>query len=405
MSKNIIFCADGAWPNPGFDARAHEAAVVSNVYQLFVDMKGLVDKRSLLLANEQEKTWTDGRGEVAQVAKYIHGAGDPHNGLMKLLDGVFGASVITPVVRGYTFISRHWQPGDRIYLVGFSHGAWTARTLANLIIDKGLINRDKVRLDERHKQKEEAWRLAASIWAQHRAQSGINGNPSDTLPIDVPAYFYDSLDPACRVNDVPVEAVAVWETVGRLGIPEYFGDKRMDIFRFGNNELHPRVKYGLQAIAIDEQRVDFAPAMWANRERIVQVMFPGTHHDVGGGYGCFEEECGLSNGAYLWMRDALDDLGMNLLRSEAIANPLGRLHCEWFPPTPWSGIAPRRLPAPLTSSMMIHRSAIERLQGGALLPYQSADSGEWLTGRYTPQSLRGYFHTPWEVPREWAVAI
>lgn len=79
MSKNIIFCADGAWRASGMDEQVDGETVVSNVYQLFVDMKGLEDKQSLLLANEQEKTWVGRSGEIAQVAKYIYGTGDPHN--------------------------------------------------------------------------------------------------------------------------------------------------------------------------------------------------------------------------------------------------------------------------------------------------------------------------------------
>jgi hypothetical protein len=403
MSKNIIFCADGDWSPPGIDEPAELATVVSNVYQLFVDMKGLVDKESLLLANEQEKTWTDGGGEVAQVAKYIHGVGDPHNGFAKLLGGTFGAGLITPVVRGYTFISRHWEPGDRIYLVGFSHGAYTARVLASMIIDRGLLNREKLHLDDRHK--EEAWRMAASVWATHRAHTpGIDSSQLGGVLRDYPAFFCDSVDPLCMTSSVPVEAVGVWETVGHLGIPKYFNDRRMDVFRFRDNVLHSRVKYGLQAIAIDEQRVDLVPAIWDNRDRIVQVLFPGIHHDVGGGYSRCEDACGLSNGAYLWMHDALDDLGMNLLRSEVVADACGKLHCEWYPPTTWQRITPRRLPAPLSSSMMIHRSAIERLAAGARLPYQSAQNGDWLTGGYVPQALHGFFRTPWEVPREWAIS-
>lgn len=403
MSKNIIFCADGGWSPPGIEESADNAAIVSNVYQLFVDVKGLVDKESLLLANEQEKSWFDGSGEVTQVAKYIHGVGDPNNTFVKLLGGTFGVGIITPIVRGYTFISRYWEPGDHIYLVGFSHGAYTVRALASLIIDRGLLNRDKLCLDERHK--EEAWRMAASVWAIHRAHTpGVDSSLLGGVLRDLPAFFCDSVDPLCMTSSVPVEAVAVWETVGHLGIPKYFNDTRMDVFRFRDNVLHSRVKYGLQAIAIDEQRVDLAPAVWDNRDRIVQVLFPGIHHDVGGGYSGFEGECGLSNGAYLWMRDALDDLGMHLMRSEALADPLGALHCEWYPPTTWQRIMPRRLPAPLSASMMIHRSAIERLAGGAILPYQSEQNGTWLTGSYTPQALRGFFRTPWVVPREWAIS-
>lgn len=203
---------------------------------------------------------------------------------------------------------------------------------------------------------------------------------------------------------VPIEAVAVWETVGHLGIPKYFNDKRMDIFRFTDAVLHPRVKYGLQAIAIDEQRVFLAPALWDNRDGIAQVLFPGIHHDVGGGYSPDEQECGLSNGAYLWMHDALDDLGIKLLASTTVADPFGRLHCDWFAPVAGQRLSPRRLLPPLSSSMMIHRSAIERLKGGEKLPYQSASNGEWLEGSYTPLTLRHYFRQPWEIPGEWVIS-
>lgn len=403
MGKNIIFCADGTWKPPGVDELPDDDLVVSNVYQLFVDMKGVGDKQSLLLANEQEKFWLDSSGQVAQVAKYIHGVGDPHNSFVKLLGGTFGASMITPIIRGYTFLSRYWEPGDRIYLIGFSRGAYTARALANMIIDRGLLNRDRLHLDERHK--DEAWRMAASVWALHRAHTpGISSNLLGAVLRDFPAFFCDSVDPLCMTSSVPVEAVAVWETVGHLGIPKYFNDKRMDVFRLTDNELHTRVKYGLQAIAIDEQRVDLTPAVWDNRDRIVQVLFPGIHQDVGGGYNCSEADCGLSNGAYLWMHDALDDLGMHLAPSEMKADPLGRLHCEWYPPTTWQRISPRRLPAPLSSSMMIHHSAVDRYKSGVPVPWQSAQGGEWLYGRYLPTSLQNDLPQPGEVPREWAVS-
>lgn len=402
MGKNIIFCADGTWNPPGAEELHSDESAASNVYQLFVDMKGTLDKQSLLLANEQEKSWVGGSGTTAQVAKYIYGAGDPHNSLVKMLGAAFGADIVTPIIRGYTFISRHWQPGDRIYLVGFSHGAYTARALANMIIDRGLLNRDRLNLSERNK--EEALRMAASVWALHRAHTpGVNSSQLGALLRDFPAFFCDSVDPLCMTSSVSVEAVAVWETVGYLGIPKYFNDRRMDVFRLSNNELHLRVKYGLQAIAIDEQRVDLTPALWDNRERIVQVLFPGSHHDVGGG-GFSEEECGLANGAYLWMHDALDDLGMHLAPSEVQADPLGRLHCEWYPPTSWLRISARRLPAPLSSSMMIHYSAVDRMKARGSLLSQSARGGEWLIGSYSPPALQSYLRNSGEVPGEWAIS-
>lgn len=103
-----------------------------------------------------------------------------------MLGGTFGASIMTPIVRGYTFISRHWQPGDRIYLVGFSQGAYTARVLANMIIDRGLLNRDALNL----RSKEEAWTMAASVWTQYRAHApGINPNLLGGVLNDLPTFF------------------------------------------------------------------------------------------------------------------------------------------------------------------------------------------------------------------------
>ncbi|HKM97581.1 MAG TPA: DUF2235 domain-containing protein [Buttiauxella sp.] len=403
MSKNIIFCADGTWTAPGVEPKPDDETIASNVYQLFIDLKGAVDQQSLLLANEQEKTLTDNSGYVVQVAKYIYGMGDPHNGLVKRLGGAFGANLIVPIIRGYTFISRHWQPGDRIYLVGFSHGAYTARVLAEMIIDRGLLSREKLNLNQR--SKDEAWRFASSVWAQYLAHSPeINPTLLGSVVRELPGFFCDSVDPTCIVRPASIEAVAVWETVGQMGIPKYFTDKRYNIFRFNNTELHPRVKYGLQALAIDEQRVDLAPVLWDNRDRILQVLFPGIHQDVGGGYQLTPEDSSLSNGAYLWMHDALDDLGIHLAPSAVVADPLGPLHCDWYPPTPFLRIMPRHLPPPVTSSMMVHQSVIERLSGDATLLQQSAITGEWQPGPYAPEPLQDYLHGQGAIPINWAIA-
>lgn len=403
MSKNIIFCADGTWTAPGVENQADDEAAASNVYQLFVDLKGTVDKQSLLLANEQEKILTNSSGGIVQVAKYIYGRGDPHNGLVKRLRGAFGAELIVPIIRGYTFISRHWQAGDRIYLVGFSQGAYTARVLAQMIIDRGLLNREKLNLNARNK--DEAWRFASSVWAQYLAHSpDMSPSLLGGVVRELPGFFCDSVDPTCITRPASIEAVAVWETVGQMGIPKYFNDKRYNVFRFNNTELHSRVKYGLQAIAIDEQRLDLAPVLWDNRDRILQVMFPGIHHDVGGGYIGTDEDRSLSNGAYLWMHDALDDLGVNLAPSEVVADPLGPLHCDWYPPTRYLRIMPRQLPPPVTSSMMVHQSVIERLSGGATLLQQSAITGEWLSGSYSPQPLQDYLRGEGAIPINWAIA-
>jgi len=144
MPKNIVFCADGTWSGLG-DGDAEDAVQpgATNVLRLFATLDGRITDDSLRKRDEQEKAARDADGEPAQVAKYLHGVGDSRNTIRKLLGGVFGEGFIERIVRGYTFVSRNYEAGDRIMLVGFSRGAYTVRALAGMItkIDLALEKR------------------------------------------------------------------------------------------------------------------------------------------------------------------------------------------------------------------------------------------------------------------------
>ncbi|WP_165460745.1 DUF2235 domain-containing protein [Atlantibacter sp.] len=401
MSKNIVFCADGLWGGPD-DDRQYGPVRAGNVYQLFVALRGDVDQHSLLLANEQEKTWRSADGDVLQVAKYIHGMGDPNNSFANSVESAYGARFIVPVVRGFTYISRHYQPGDRIWLIGFSHGAYTVRVLADMILDRGLLNSQQLQYTERNKS--EAWRRAAAMWTQYRAYAApLDGEALEQVLRDLPDYFFDRPKPDDSITHVPVEAVAVFDTVGKKGIPAYYQDKRADAFRFGSATLGAQVKYGLHAVAVDEERVDFEPVLWDFRDRILQVLFAGIHEDIGGGYDDESDDSGLSNIALRWMHDVLSDLGLDINSCSVTGCSAGPLHCRWFPPTPWQTLAPRRFPAPLDSSLMIHQSVIDRIYGGSGLPFQSPIDGSWKWGEYHPAALRKHMTTG-GILKNWAIA-
>src|SRR4029079_3577876 len=122
LSKQIIFCADGTWNGPGepsgttdIDSATPQDPVinddVTNVVKLFVNLRAQVTAESQGLKNETEMVCRDTAGKVLQVAKYLHGVGDSKNAAIKVLVGVFGVGVITRIVRGYTFISRYYEPG------------------------------------------------------------------------------------------------------------------------------------------------------------------------------------------------------------------------------------------------------------------------------------------------------
>lgn len=393
MSKSIIICLDGTWNGPDEKDPAG-AATPTNVQQLFEGLSGSGPLGPT--ANEQEVTFADEHGTVLQAAKYIHGVGDASNVLAHEVQGAFGLGLIGRIVRGYTYLSRMYQPGDLIYVVGFSRGAYTARALAGFVVGKGLLNWSAMNLAA---SSPSSYIAGIAAWQQYKAAlhsddpgllhtlAGYVTDISDRLAIGtarVPPLQFSA--------SVPIATVAVWETVGALGIPDIqAGDGtlvRKDLFEFADTALSPAVSQGLHAVAVDEQRVDFTPTLWDTRGGVVQVLFPGAHADVGGGYA--PNESGLANGALAWMATRLSAAGVLLANFVAPPpNPLDIAHQPWVG-TPYA-TALREFPTTLQLSVRV----LQRVAGGAVA-VQGAASQLYRP----PNLLNGYLKPDWSGPIE-----
>ncbi len=272
----------------------------TNVLKLFHLLKGDTSIDSRRLKDESEKSLVEA-GVTRQVAKYLHGVGDSSNPLLKLLGGAFGAGTITRIVRGYTFISRNWEPGDDIFIIGFSRGAYTARALAGLIASVGLLDPKKNDLHD----KDLAYSLGVAAWRQYREKAGAKQTQRSIKDLfasfiaNLPGYARIPLPPESLVK-ARIKAVAVWDTVGALGIPTQNAEgSAIDVFRFADDILSDDVDHGIHAVSVDERRSSFQPTLWQTRKGMKQYLFPGAHADVGGGYP--EQESELSNIALQWM--------------------------------------------------------------------------------------------------------
>lgn len=312
MPKNIVFCADGTWNGPNSDDNNDGIPDTTNVWKLFATLAGENTAESALLASEQEIEQT---GDNAQIAKYLHGVGDSRNIAIKLLGGAFGSGLIARIVRGYTFISRNYQPGDSIILIGFSRGAYTVRALGGMIADVGLLNGARFDLTD----KALAYRLGIMAWRKHR-EARVKARPDggglvavfNAVAEFLPHFAFGELQPGETVDVDTIKAIGVWDTVGALGIPIYLDDenKDIDVFRFADTALNKKVQFGIHAISLDEQRTDFTATFWDARDGITQVLFAGAHADVGGGYPVAES--GLSDIACEWMLGRLADPAIGL---------------------------------------------------------------------------------------------
>jgi uncharacterized protein (DUF2235 family) len=333
MSKVIVFCADGTWNGPDRDDEVDRQPDSTNVYKLFSGLAGTPSADSIREADEQETALTD-NGRVLQAAKYLHGVGDSRNPIIKLMGGAFGAGIISRIVRGYTFLSRQYEAGDAIVVVGFSRGAYTVRALAGLIASQGLLAKP-LTVD-----RTEAYRWGAKAWYRYRKQTNANNAwilaRLAEAATDLPAFLSTEEIQDSNLVAVPaITAVAVWDTVGALGLPQYLDDRRADAFHFADTHLSAKVAHGFQAIALDEQRIDFTPTLWDPAGNVTQMVFPGAHADVGGGYPTSQNESGLSDIALAWMVEQLAGTGVRCLQpicAPFAPDPTGTAHKPWAHP-------------------------------------------------------------------------
>ena len=72
--------------------------------------------------------------------------GNVWNKLVQILDQAFAISFNSHVMDGYRFLLRYYEQGDRIYIFGFSRGAFIARFLARFISQVGLLSRGNEQL-------------------------------------------------------------------------------------------------------------------------------------------------------------------------------------------------------------------------------------------------------------------
>ena len=372
MSKTIVFCADGTWNGPedpagkgdgvAPDAVAGCQPELTNVCKLFAWLDGnMLPEGNDWGGVEMEKALADANGTPVQIAKYIHGVGNSQQLIDKVAGGAFGVGVVARIARGYTYISRNFEPGDSIVIVGFSRGAYTARALAGLIAGQGLLRPELAAIDDQNR-----YDTAVAAWYRWRhghdtTFQKIADGVMEFLTIHTAFSNPKPLD-ADSFVDAKIAAVAVWDTVGSLGIPIYYQGSAIDLFRFCDLNLSADIGLGVHAVSLDEQRRPFEPTLWNPNPNVTQALFPGGHCDVGGGY----PDHGLSDGPLLWVADRLQhtDVGLKFALRPPVdvqSDPLGPRHREWVEDRAWlaAGVGPRAFPA----GMVVNDNIRQRMNG------------------------------------------
>jgi Uncharacterized alpha/beta hydrolase domain (DUF2235) len=193
------------------------------------------------------------------------------------------------VREAYAFVANNYERGDEIFLIGFSRGAFTARTIGGLISEIGVLTKrglsylPEIYKDVLHRRDRDYRPKYPDIPFPHKPLEGD------------PRYREELRRRGLTHLDVPIKAIAVWDTVGALGIPRIGVLQNIGIqhdeskeMSFYDTKLPASLENAFQALALDENRNSFSPAVWekppGSRTTLRQVWFPGVHSNVGGGY-------------------------------------------------------------------------------------------------------------------------
>ena len=266
--KRLVVCCDGTWNKP-------DNASITNV-----------EKIARTVQSDPGAT-----GGAYQLVYYVSGVGAGSYAADRVLGGAFGFGLFHNVIACYRFLAQNYEPGDEIFILGFSRGAYTARSVAGMVARVGLLT--KLSLVQE--------RLPEAVHMYQRTDM-----PEGAFGASVEEFKHDHCHPA------EVHFLGVFDTVGALGVPGFMRHAP----RFHDVQLSNRVLRARQALAVDETRLKFAPSFWeapqgpvdapTEDERVKQVWFEGAHSDVGGGY----HDTGLSDTTLLWMAREAHDAGL-----------------------------------------------------------------------------------------------
>lgn len=320
MSKNIVICCDGTSNSPTDQEDGKPCP--SNVWKFYdallssagSDWKqiGFYDAgvgsgtSSVSRALGKLGALLTSFGKLGRILGKIFGTGN------RLFEAGTGTGIRENILDGYSAIVRLYQPGDQIFLIGFSRGAYTARCIGGLIRKAGLLKAENAR------------------YAPDLVKLYVNRRPTASVSLR---------DGICYENStVNIAFIGVWDTVASLGLPLWGWWFRP--LGFGSNDGYRDSRpvvcdLACHAMSMDEKRSQFLVTPFDENpkdkseisEQIEQRWFRGTHAGVGGGYA----DEALSNIPLLWMIERASSKGLlfDVGKTTAIrGNPLGDVHDE-----------------------------------------------------------------------------
>lgn len=276
-AKNIVVCLDGT----GNQIKAKGNTNVVRLHQLL----------DLADPERQVAYYDPGVGTFgSQGALTAFGSG-----VSKLFGLTFGYGVRDNLEEAYVYLMRTYRPGDRIYLFGFSRGAYTARALAALLHRGGLPRPGAENL--------------APYAVRYYARTKTNWKKEDWEQLqNYSNTFAQTVDGS---HSVPIHFMGLWDSVRAGGIFRWN-------LKWPYTRQIPNVRTASHAVSINEKRRPYReylvfPREGSDRPELTEVWFAGVHSDVGG---TFEDDPRLSDISLKWMAEQAMSSGLLVDRKQ-----------------------------------------------------------------------------------------
>lgn len=274
---------------------------------------------------------------------------------MKVGGGAFGWGLNENIKQACAALCEQYEAGDEIFIFGFSRGAYTARSLAGMIRKCGIV------ADPTPDTLDEAFRLyrkpgienhpdALHILQARRKLSPRFATSDQDMNWRIVTPWRDA--PA-KMHKVEIAYMGIWDTVGSLGVPAPLLGPVATVwnskYQFHDTLLTSMVKSARHAVALDERRVFYRPALWDNLEAsrghsglnkgdrsetrpYQQVWFTGTHAIVGGSA---PKARALTGQSMLWIAEGAKKAGLDINMDDLLdraPDPLADSHTLSQPP-------------------------------------------------------------------------
>lgn len=289
--RKLIVGCDGTWVNS-----EQNNAIPSNVTRL---CRALRSSPAASISSSSK----------SQVIYYHGGIGTDGGLESKYIGGGTGSELSEHARECYSFLCNNWRPGDEIFLFGFSRGAYTVRAISTIIADMGLLTAIGM---EWFYEVFEDWKNQNVPSLQLKGgpvKRGMFKGMAKRPKSATDEYRSELYKRGYTTLNVPIKVIGVWDTVGALGIPPILGlhwsEVEMEQYSFVNTKVSQAAVHAFQALALDEHRAAFSPAIWETPDKpnnlitLKQCWFPGVHSNVGGAGGY--EDQGLANITLAWM--------------------------------------------------------------------------------------------------------